>query len=73
MPKTIEFLFDFGSPNAYLAHLVIPEIERRTGAKFDYVPILLGDNSKFVAATGWQPTIPFEQTLRDMLEYWRSR
>jgi GDP-4-dehydro-6-deoxy-D-mannose reductase len=37
------------------------------------VPVLLGDNSKFVAATGWQPTIPFEQTLRDMLEYWRSR
>jgi 2-hydroxychromene-2-carboxylate isomerase len=38
----IEFHFDFGSPNAYLAHLVIPEIERRTGAKFDYVPVLLG-------------------------------
>ena len=37
------------------------------------VQILLGDNSKFVAATGWQPTIPFEQTLRDMLEHWRSR
>jgi GDP-4-dehydro-6-deoxy-D-mannose reductase len=37
------------------------------------VPILLGDNSKFVKATGWQPTIPFETTLRDMLEYWRSR
>ena len=41
MPK-VEFHFDFGSPNAYLAHLVIPEIERRTGAKFDYVPVLLG-------------------------------
>jgi 2-hydroxychromene-2-carboxylate isomerase len=39
---SIEFHFDFGSPNAYLAHLVIPEIERRTGAKFDYVPVLLG-------------------------------
>ena len=38
----VEFLFDFGSPNAYLAHKVIPEIERRTGAKFDYVPVLLG-------------------------------
>ena len=38
----VEFHFDFGSPNAYLAHLVIPEIEKRTGAKFDYVPILLG-------------------------------
>jgi 2-hydroxychromene-2-carboxylate isomerase len=37
-----QFLFDFGSPNAYLSHLVIPEIEKRTGAKFEYVPILLG-------------------------------
>ena len=37
------------------------------------VPILLGDSSKFVKATGWQPTIPFEQTLADMLEHWRSR
>lgn len=37
------------------------------------VQILLGDNSKFVKATGWQPTIPFDQTLKDMLEYWRSR
>jgi 2-hydroxychromene-2-carboxylate isomerase len=38
----VEFHFDFGSPNAYLAHLVVPQIERRTGAKFEYVPILLG-------------------------------
>jgi GDP-4-dehydro-6-deoxy-D-mannose reductase len=37
------------------------------------VPILLGDNSKFAKATGWKPEIPFEQTLRDMLEYWRAR
>ena len=38
----VEFHFDFGSPNAYLAHLVIPEIEQRAGAKFEYVPVLLG-------------------------------
>ena len=38
----VEFHFDFGSPNAYLAHLVIPKIEQRTGAKFVYVPVLLG-------------------------------
>jgi len=38
----VEFHFDFGSPNAYLSHLVIPEIERRTGAAFEYVPVLLG-------------------------------
>jgi 2-hydroxychromene-2-carboxylate isomerase len=42
MGGTVEFHFDFGSPNAYLAHLVIPEIEKRSGAKFVYVPILLG-------------------------------
>ena len=38
----VEFHFDFGSPNAYLAHLVLPAIEKRTGVKFDYVPVLLG-------------------------------
>ena len=38
----VEFHFDFGSPNAYLAHVVVPEVERRTGVKFEYVPILLG-------------------------------
>lgn len=36
------FLFDFASPNCYLAHKLIPEIEARTGARFDYVPVLLG-------------------------------
>src|SRR6266508_4970937 len=41
MPK-VEFLFDFGSPNAYLSHLVIPDIEKRQGVRFEYVPILLG-------------------------------
>jgi 2-hydroxychromene-2-carboxylate isomerase len=38
----VEFHFDFGSPNAYLSHLVIPEIEKRSGVKFEYVPVLLG-------------------------------
>ena len=38
----LEFHFDFGSPNAYLSHLVIPAIEARIGARFDYVPVLLG-------------------------------
>ena len=41
-PVHVQFLFDFGSPNAYLCHKVIPAIEARTGAVFDYVPILLG-------------------------------
>ena len=42
MGQKVEFLFDFGSPNAYLSHEAIPAIEKRTGASFEYVPILLG-------------------------------
>ncbi|MBT5052897.1 MAG: 2-hydroxychromene-2-carboxylate isomerase [Gammaproteobacteria bacterium] len=38
----LEFHFDFGSPNAYLSHLVIPEIEVRLGQKISYQPVLLG-------------------------------
>lgn len=37
------------------------------------VPILLGDNRKFVKQTGWKPTIPFEKTMRDLLDYWRKK
>jgi len=37
------------------------------------VEILLGDSSKFRADTGWEPQIPFEQTLKDTFEYWRRR
>ena len=48
------FYFDFGSPNAYLAHRVLPAIEQRTGARFDYVPVLLGGLFK---ATGNQSPI----------------
>ena len=41
-PLKVEFQFDFGSPNAYLAEFAIPAIEKRTGVKFEYVPVLLG-------------------------------
>jgi 2-hydroxychromene-2-carboxylate isomerase len=37
-----QFMFDFGSPNAFLSHEAIPAIEQRTGTRFEYVPILLG-------------------------------
>ncbi|MBR1220644.1 2-hydroxychromene-2-carboxylate isomerase [Bradyrhizobium sp. U87765 SZCCT0131] len=41
-PLKVEFHFDFGSPNAYLAELALPQIEQRTGVRFEYVPVLLG-------------------------------
>ena len=37
-----QFMFDFGSPNAFLSHEAIPAIEARSGVKFEYVPVLLG-------------------------------
>ena len=42
MAQTAEFLFDFGSPNAYLVHRAIPQVEARGAVKFSYVPVLLG-------------------------------
>lgn len=37
------------------------------------VPLLVGDRTKFTERTGWHPRIPFDQTLSDVLEYWRER
>ncbi|WP_426165438.1 2-hydroxychromene-2-carboxylate isomerase [Sandarakinorhabdus sp. DWP1-3-1] len=52
MPKTIEFLFDVGSPTSYLAHRRLPAIAARTGATVEHIPVLLGGIFK---ATGNAP------------------
>jgi 2-hydroxychromene-2-carboxylate isomerase len=62
----VEFHFDFGSPNAYLAHAVIPAIEARTGARFRYVPVLLGGVFK---ATGNRSPIEAFAGIRNKLAY----
>lgn len=62
----VEFLFDFGSPNAYFAHQVIPEIEQRTGANFEYVPVLLGGIFKL---TGNQSPMTAFGHIKNKLEY----
>ena len=54
MTQQIEFLFDFGSPNAYLVHKVVPQLEARSGARVVYTPILLGGLFKL---TGNQPPL----------------
>jgi 2-hydroxychromene-2-carboxylate isomerase len=64
----LEFHFDFGSPNAYLAHLVIPDIEKRTGARFEYVPILLGGVFKL---TNNRPPMQAMAGIRNKPEYER--
>src|SRR5579862_3270849 len=65
---SIEFHFDLGSPNAYFAHRVIPQIEARTGAKFRYVPILLG--GVFKATNNKSPVVQFAG-IKNKLDYER--
>src|SRR5262245_55590067 len=65
-PLKVEFQFDFGSPNAYLAELVIPSIEQRTGVKFEYVPVLLGGIYK---ATGNLSPLESLRGIKNKPEY----
>lgn len=57
MTLSVEFLFDFGSPNAYLCHEILPTIEARTGVRFEYVPVLLG--GLFKLANNRSPVVAF--------------
>lgn len=62
------FYFDFGSPNAYLAHRLIPGIESRTGARFRYMPVLLGGLFKL---TGNQAPMVALARIPNKLKYER--
>jgi len=64
----VEFHFDFGSPNAYFAHKLIPAIEQRTGATFSYVPVLLG--GVFKLTNNQAPMVQFKG-IKNKLEYQR--
>ena len=66
--QDIQFYFDFGSPNAYLCHRVIPAIEARTGARFNYVPVLLGGIFKL---TGNQSPAQAFAGIKNKPEYQR--
>lgn len=66
----IEFYSDFGSPNAYLGHKVLPGIAARTGVTFTYVPVLLG--GVFKLTNNQSPMVQFKgvenKTDYDLLE-----
>src|SRR3954466_15888169 len=66
MTLKAEFQFDFGSPNAYLAEVALPAIERRTGVKFEYVPVLLGGIYK---ATGNMSPFDSLRGIKNKPEY----
>jgi 2-hydroxychromene-2-carboxylate isomerase len=68
MTPKVEYHFDFGSPNAYCVHKVIPAIEQRTGVTFTYVPILLG--GIFKLTNNQAPMVQFKG-IKNKLEYQR--
>ena len=68
MALPVEFHFDFGSPNAYLCHKVIPSIAARTRVPFRYVPVLLGGVFKL---TNNQPPMAQFKDVKNKNEYMR--
>lgn len=66
MNKELEFIFDFGSPNAYLCYKALPPLLQRTGATLTVVPCLLGGIFK---ATGNQAPMLAFQGIKGKIEY----
>ncbi len=56
-PATIDFIFDFASPNAYLCWKVLPALLARTGARVNVIPCLLG--GIFKATNNAAPMVAF--------------
>jgi GDP-4-dehydro-6-deoxy-D-mannose reductase len=56
-----------------LAHVQVEVREDPARLRPSDVQVLVGDSSRLRRLTGWEPTIPFEVTLKDILEYWRQR
>ena len=68
MPPVIEFHFDFGSPNAYFCHKVLPSMAVRTGVPVRYVPVLLG--GVFKLTNNQAPMVQFKG-IKNKNEYQR--
>ena len=68
---TIRELLDMLIAASTLAHVTVEPIASRMRPADN--PLVIGSAAKIEAAVGWRPAIPIEQTLRDLLEYWRPR
>jgi GDP-4-dehydro-6-deoxy-D-mannose reductase len=77
-------IYNIGSGTAYsikrvldlllgMSKLIIQIKEDPARMRPSDVPVMICDCTKFVTKTGWQPQIPFKQTLHDLLEYWRNK
>jgi GDP-4-dehydro-6-deoxy-D-mannose reductase len=76
--------YNLCSGHAYAASELLEMLRDYTGVRFETrpdaarmrpsdVPVLIGDSTRFRKVCGWQPLIPFERTLQDLVNYWRQR
>lgn len=68
---SIQEILDFFLAASHVPSIAVREDPARL--RPSDVPTLIGDGAKVARAVGWQPQIPFKQTLRDLLDYWRRR
>lgn len=77
-------VYNIGHGRAWSIHAVLDMLLLQTCAKIRVeqdparlrpsdTPALYSNPSKFHAQTGWEPTVPLETSLRDILDYWRER
>ena len=75
--------YNISAQKAYAVNEIIEIIEKELNTSFDVQidsmllrpkdePIILGDSSKLILATGWRPKHDLAATVRDMLQYWRQ-
>jgi GDP-4-dehydro-6-deoxy-D-mannose reductase len=75
-------VYNISGSNTYAMQEIITAIENNIGSKINHTvdplllrptdePVIFGDSARLIAATGWQQTIPLQQTIDDMLAYWR--
>jgi len=60
--------------DALVRHARVPVEVRRDPARFrpHDAPLVLGSHERLRSELGWQPSVPMEQTLADLLDYWRT-
>lgn len=63
--EVLETLLSFSSAD-------IAVEEDKTRLRPSDVKVLVGDYTKFYRQTGWRPEITFEESLMDLLNYWRN-
>jgi nucleoside-diphosphate-sugar epimerase len=70
--KTIDEMLQFLISKSYVAHKITVETDPERLRPID-ADLQIPDTTKFKNATGWSPEYTFEETMSDLLDYWRDQ